>query len=213
MSLKLITAPTEPAVSLAELKSHIQNAADEQDADLQLKLDAAIEYVEGETRRALVTSTWDLYLDRWPDRGCLDVPLGNLQSVTHIKYTDSAGALSTVSAADYKLARTYTPYAAGPPEVLGDGATDAGIGRIYLAYNAQWPTATLDTGEPIVVRFTAGWDAASVPKPIKQAVLMLASHWARNRDAVVVGNTSAVVSSELALGVARLLGRFEDRRW
>jgi hypothetical protein len=210
--LKLITPPAEPAVSLAEFRAHLNNQSDSDDADLSLKLDAAIEHVASDLRRCLVTTTYDLALPAWPCRGYLDVPLGNLQSVTYIKHTDSAGTLQTVSASDYKLARAYTPYAAGPPEV-GDRSLDAGIGRIYLAYNKQWPSATLDTGEPIVVRFTCGWDAAYLPTPIKQAILMLASHWYRNRDAVTVGNAASVVSAEMALGVARLCAPYEDRRW
>jgi uncharacterized phiE125 gp8 family phage protein len=155
--LKLATAPTEPAVSLAELKAHLRIEGDAEDGDLALKLAGATEYVAGYLRRCLVTTTYDLRLACWPDRAYLDIPLGNLQSVTHIKYTDSAGVEHTVDPATYKLAHVYTP--ADPlavPPVVGDGALDAGIGRLYLAYGASWPSATLDTGEPIVIRFTAG---------------------------------------------------------
>lgn len=212
MSLRLITAPIDPAVSLSEFKAHLNNQSTSEDADLTLKLDAAITHIENDLRRCLVTSTWDLYLPAWPCRGYIDVPLGNLQSVASIKYIDSAGVQQTVDAGAYKTTRVYTPYAAGPPEV-GDRSLDAGIGRVYLAYNRQWPSATLDTGDPIVVRFTCGWDAAYLPVPIKQAILMLASHWYRNRDAVIVGGTASAVSAEVALGVQRLCAVYEDRRW
>jgi uncharacterized phiE125 gp8 family phage protein len=212
--LKLVTAPTEPAVSLEELKAHLRIEGDAEDGDLALKLAGATEYVAGDLRRCLVTTTYDLRLDRWPDRAYIDIPLGNLQSVTSIKYTDSAGVEHTVDPASYKLAHTYTP--ADPlavPPVVGDGALDAGIGRLYLAYGASWPSATLDTGEPIVIRFTCGWDEAShVPSLIKQRILMLAKSHYTVRDAFVIADNSRTVA-DIALCGERLTSQYEDRRW
>ncbi len=215
MSLKLVIAPTEEPVSLEELKAHLVTTSDDQNDDLAEKLAAAIAHVSNELRRCLVTTTYDLLLERWPCREYLDIPLGNIQSVTHIKYTDSAGTVTTVDADTYKVTRTYTPAdAEADPPVIGDGVLDAGIGRVCLAYGQYWPTATLDTGEPVVIRFTCGWDgAANVPLPIKQAILMLAAHWFRNRDAVVIGNAASSVSSEVALGVQRLCSMYEDGRF
>lgn len=203
MTTNLITASTEPAVSLSELQAHLRTSSPEEAGDLQLKLDAAIRYIETETGRCLVTSTWEEFLPQWPCQHYIELPLGNLQSVTSIKYTDSTGAVITMSAGDYKVQRTWS---------AANGQNDAGIGRVYLAYGATWPSATLDTGEPIVIRFVCGWDAASVPLPIKQAILMLASHWYRNRDAVIAGS-SGNVSAELALGVERLISVYADRRY
>lgn len=205
MTPKLITKPSEPAVSLEDLKAHVINSADAQDADLRVKLDAAITHVENELKRCLVTSTWEFCLESWPCGNYIEVPLGNLQSVESIKYTDSNGDEHTMDAGSYRLARVYTPE---------NTTTDVQGGRIYLARGSSWPSAVLEAGEPIAIRFVCGWaDAANVPVPIKQAILMLASHWNRNRDAVVVGNTAAVVSSELAIGVQRLTSMYEDRRY
>jgi uncharacterized phiE125 gp8 family phage protein len=199
----LITAPTEEPVSLAELKGHLRITNTDDDADLSLKLFAATAWVRNELGRALITSTLDIHLKAWP-RGFLYLPF-NVQSITHVKYTDSAGVLRTVEPTTYKLVCAYDP--------LSDD-TDMGAARLYLAYGQSWPSDTLDVGEPIVIRFVAGWaNAASVPTPIRQAVLMLAAHWYRNRDAVVLGNTAAVVSAEVALGVQRLIAPYEDRRW
>jgi uncharacterized phiE125 gp8 family phage protein len=217
LTLRLVSAPAAEPVSLADFKGHLNldnpTAPNEQDGDLALKLAGATEYVAGYLRRCLVTTTYDLRLACWPDRAYLDIPLGNLQSVTHIKYTDSAGVEHTVDPATYKLAHVYTP--ADPnavPPVVGDGTLDAGIGRLCLAYGASWPSATLDTGEPIVIRFTCGWDADSVPKPIVQRILMLAKAHYTNRDAFLAGDGAKSVA-EIALCGERLTSQFEDRRW
>jgi|GEM_PF-317020 len=52
---------------------------------------AAREYVEDITRRALLTQTWDYYLNGFPSTNAFKLPFGNLASVTHIKYTESDG--------------------------------------------------------------------------------------------------------------------------
>lgn len=204
MTLKRVTSPTEPAVSLEELKQHIDNAADTQDAYLQMKLDAAQAYVEDETGRALVTSTWEVGLGDWPTKAFLEIPMGNLQSVEWIRYADKGGVVRTVNPSVYKLARIYIP---SDPPALGQGTADSGPGRIYLASGASWPSEELDAGEPIVIRVVCGWDgAASVPAPIKQAILMLASHWCRNRDAVATAGT--FIPHEMELGFTRLISRY-----
>lgn len=203
MNLRLITPPTGAAVSVDELKDHLVNSSDEQIADIALKLGAAETWMRNELDRPLITSTWELALGRWPC-SYIDLP-ANTQSITHIKYTLALTAEQTLASTVYKLSRAYDP---------ASGDSDAGPARLHLAYGQSWPTGTLDVGEPIVIRLVAGWkDATSVPVPIKQAVLMLASHWCRNKDAVVLGNTAAVVSAEVALGVRNLIAPYEVRRW
>jgi hypothetical protein len=90
-------------------------------------------------RRALVYSTWKCWLDGWPAGDELAVPLGQLQSVTHIKYTDTDATQSTMDSGDYDV----------------DTYSDPGI--IRLGYGDSWPTATLHPTNPIEIQFVAGW--------------------------------------------------------
>jgi uncharacterized phiE125 gp8 family phage protein len=212
--LKLITPATEEPVSLAEFKAHLHGTAEcDDDADLTLKLTAAREHIEQfELRgRALVTSTWELRLSHWPDY--IRLPLGNAQSVTSITYTDSAGMPHTVDAADYKLMSAYTPGA------TGDKTNDCGFACIVLAYGKSWPSATLDTGEPIVIRFVAGWDgAANVPYAIRAAILLAAAELYANRegalsDESLMGRKGVLLTAGTRRTIADLCGRYEDRRF
>lgn len=111
--------------------------------------------VENITRRALLTQTWDYCLDEFPEDDFIKIPLGNLQSVSYIKYKDSDGTETTMTVTtDYLV------------ETNGEG-----IGRIVLPYDGSWPTATLYPSKPITIRFVCGWTAAvDVPKNIKRAV-------------------------------------------
>jgi hypothetical protein len=46
-------------------------------------------------------------------------------------------------------------------------------GRVILAYERSWPTATLRPASGVVIRFTAGYgDAKDVPQKVKQAMLL-----------------------------------------
>ena len=67
-------------------------------------IEASRERVEDETRRALLTQTWDMHLDEFPAENFIDLPFGNLQSVTHVKYTESDGTVTN-------LTKTITAFA------------------------------------------------------------------------------------------------------
>jgi uncharacterized phiE125 gp8 family phage protein len=151
-----------------------------EDALLTSIIQSAREVVEDETRRCLMTTTFDLYLDRFPTKNYITIPFGNLQSVTHIKYTDSSGTETTmVVTTDYTV------------ETNGEKC-----GRIVLPFNGSWPTATLKPSNPIVVRFVCGWTAANlIPAKIRQAILMVAHDLWSNRSAqdLIMTNAQAYV--------------------
>lgn len=126
----------------------------------------AREHVENFTRRALLTQTWDFYLDEFPCSNSFKLPFGNLQSVTHIKYTDSDGTQTTMTAGtDYLV------------ETNGDAC-----GRIVLPYGESWPSFTAYPSNPIVVRFVCGWTAAaSIPSRLRSACKLILTHLYENR--------------------------------
>ena len=130
-------------------------------------IEAARERVEEYTGRKIMTQTWDYYLDAFPEEDYIVIPFGNLQDVTSITYTDSDGNTTTMTAdTDYVV------------EKNGEG-----LGRVVLPNDTEWPTATLKTSNPIVIRFVCGWTSASlVPESIKTAIKMLISDLWENRE-------------------------------
>jgi len=111
--------------------------------------------VENITRRQLLTATWDYYLDEWPAKDFIKLPLGNLATVTSVSWKDSDGTETTLTVTtDYLV------------ETNGEQC-----GKIVLPYGGSWPIGTLYPSNPIKIRFTCGWTAAaSVPRELKQAV-------------------------------------------
>lgn len=142
-----------------------------EDDDLARLITAAREYCEKYTGKAFATQTLELYLDAFPDTIVLPCP--PLQSVTSIKYKDSAGTETTVATADYIV------------------DTDGWTARIVPAYGVSWPTFTAYPVNPIKVQYVAGY--TTIPAAIKQAMLLLIGHWYANRETVLVGSISKQV--------------------
>ena len=139
MKLQLVTAPSLYPVSLAEAKKHLRVTGTDDDALIYRYIGAAVLWVEQYLGRKLVTQTWKYYLDGFPSANYLPIPFGNLQSITHIKYTDTDGTQSTFSTDDYSTDTVSVP------------------GRAVLDYGETWPSDTLQTNSPIEIQFVTGY--------------------------------------------------------
>lgn len=203
-----VTAPAEEPLTLAEAKAHLRVDASNEDDLIAALIVAARELAETRQRRALVTQTWDLTLDRWPygggyyDRAIrqmgpgsplwlpntgqlpIELPRPPLQSVTSIAYVDPEGNSQTLDPSAYVVS-TGTP------------------GRIAPAYGLTWPSIRNQI-DAVTIRYVAGYGAASaVPKATKQAILLLVGHLYENREAVAVNVGANIL--ELPMGVEALL--------
>jgi uncharacterized phiE125 gp8 family phage protein len=186
---KLITAPAVEPVSVSEAKSHLRVDTSTDDTLIGTYITAAREVVEEMIWQRLVTQTWDVFWDTWPQR--LRLPHGPLQSVTGVYYTPEGGAEQTYSAANYLVDIYNIP------------------GEVVILRTAQLPTASLQERNGVRVRFVCGYGlAAAVPQRYKQAILLLVGHYYENRESVIVGQASV---SQLPQGVAALLRG--ERAW
>lgn len=204
MRTKIQTGPAAEPVSRTEAKLHlrVEHAAD--DTYIDGLVIAARVYLEETYGRVFVTQTWDGYLDDFPSGDVIEIPFGQLQSISTFEWTESDGDADswTVSGTD----------------LLDGSTTKAHIdtveepARIILAYGESWPSITLKTANPIHIRFVCGYgNAAAVPQPVKHSILLLVEHWYRNRSAVTLGNTS-VDSKPLKLAVDALMAAVHPLR-
>ncbi|HEX9768435.1 MAG TPA: hypothetical protein VGA50_04590 [Kiloniellales bacterium] len=161
-----LTPPAVEPLGLAEAKDHLRVTSATEDALIDADIIAARWRMEKYLGRALVTQTWEWYLDRF--RSVFRVPMPALQSVTSIKYFDGDGVEQTLAASVYQVDTKHTP------------------GRIAEAYGETWP-ATRDQFNAVKITFVAGYgDAASdVPAPLRSALLLDVGHLFRNREATV----------------------------
>ena len=164
------------------------------DPELTAIIKSAREHVEDWTRRALLTQTWDYYLDEFPEGDSIVLPFGNLATVTHIKYTDSDSTQTTMVVTTEYIVET-------------NGEEH---GRIVLPYGVSWPSFTAYSSNPIVIRFVCGWTtAALVPYKIKAAIKMLCADMYEMRGEPTIGQSVIENKTvERPLSSARLWGNF-----
>lgn len=167
-ALALVTGPQQEPLTIAEVKSHCRVAASVTTHDFELAtlIVAAREWCERETRRKLVTQTWDWKLDAFPDEDVIELPLVPVQSVTSVLYVDEDGVTQTVNTADYDVDASSEP------------------ARVQVAASGSgWPALG---DSPIVnavtVRFVVGYGlAAKVPDVLKLAMkLHVEAHFDRD---------------------------------
>jgi uncharacterized phiE125 gp8 family phage protein len=155
MKTKIATKPAVPAVTLASIKAHLRIDADDTDHDTRLTpyLESAVEIAENETGRALISQTWDLIFDSWAELGTTLFPLGNLQSVTSLKYFNSDGDEQTIETADYDVAGIDTD----------DG---------HIIYSES---PALRDFDPITVQIVCGFGNADtdVPPSVQSAIKLM----------------------------------------
>lgn len=195
MSMVVATAPTVEPVTLAEARAHLRVDMVDDDVLIEGLVKAVREYLEVHVlRRALLTQTWDMYLDAWPESDRVAIPLPPLQSVTYVKYTDDTGAISTFASSSYLVDTVSEP------------------GRLVLKSGYTWPGTTLQVVNGVNVRFVCGWSAAaSVPKPIKQAILLMVGDLYENRENTLIGQGLTI--KELPFAVQALLMPYRVYAW
>ncbi len=188
MNVTRYAAPTTTPVDLAEVKEHLRVDFSDDDPLITALIDAATSYLDAWTGilgRVMVTQTWDLTLDDFPE-DAISIPLGPLQSVAALNYVDVSGATQSIAEANFYV------------------DTKSPDGWVVPDADFTWPE-TLYAPNVVTVRFVVGYgDAPAVPQAIKQAMLLLIGHWYENREGSIVGTSV----SELPLAVSALLAPF-----
>jgi len=133
-------APTAEPVSLEEAKWHLRIDTDDNDYIIEGLIKAAREHAEAVLNRALLSQTWCMYLEDWPDdEDYIEIPYPPLQSITSIIYTDYNGALNTWTVATDSTGDTTLASAT----ITGmTDTSDFDVGDI-VTVSAGFPTTTL----------------------------------------------------------------------
>lgn len=176
--------PSVEPVSLVEAKLQCKIDDTAEDTLIDIWRQSAREIIEDRTNRSLITQTRILKLEHFPC-GAIVLSNGPVQSVTSVKYYDNDDVEQTMSASDYWV------------------DTHGNITRVVVK-NA-WP-ATKCRPSAVTVTYVAGYGAtaATVPGPLKSAMLLLIGHFNENRQENSIG---AAVHA-LPEGVERLISTY-----
>ena len=180
--LVLKTAPASTVISLAEAKAFLRIDSDYDDDDNYITslINVATGVVEEFTRRRLIRQTYNILYDEFPPY--IDLQVGEVASVTHVKYYDADNTLQTLAASEYDVDTKVRP------------------GRIYQSETGDFPN-TYERPNAVEVEFVVGGAASDVPAPIVQAIYIIVGRYYENRQDVVTGT----IASELPLMVDHLL--------
>lgn len=152
MRLRLVLAASVLPVTLVEAKASLRVDVATDDTLITSHITTATAQLDGRDGilgRAIVTQTWELVLAAFPAHE-ITIPLPPLQSITSIKYQDSANVETTLASTSYVIDKTSEP------------------ALIYPV--TTWPS-TYSTPNAVVIQFIAGYGAAgAVPEPIKSAI-------------------------------------------
>ena len=173
----LVTSATGYPVELDNIKTHLRldlGYTVEDDYLMTLR-SAAISKVESITNRKMMKQTHKAYFNDWSAGDYMELPYAPLISIpsSGVTYKNSTGNTTTFVSSEWEADIRSIP------------------GRLALSStaNTDWPTATLHDVNPISIEFTCGYStvASGVPARLKQAVLMLISHWYEFREPYIVG--------------------------
>lgn len=177
-TIEEVAAPASEPVSLAEAKGqcNVEVAETYWDDTLTFLIVAAREKVETDSTRALITRSFKQYVSRWPNSDRFALMRQPVSAVTHVKWTDDEGTVTTLTVNTDYLADLKSK----PPAIV-------------LPYNESWPSGTLNPASPIEVQFVAGYaNAAAVPSKFKLAMRLLIGHWFKHRESIVLGSSSTL---------------------
>jgi hypothetical protein len=185
LKLTLVSAPAMLPLSLNEAKLYLRLDDDDtlDDALVANLTRAAMEACERFTGRALISQTWDLFLDRWP--GMAETPLAEglavgadlparvkavalprppLQGVLHVKTYDEADTATPWPAANYFVDTASVP------------------GRLVARTGHALPLPGR-AANGIEIRFSAGYGDApgAVPEALRQGLRLLVAHLYEHR--------------------------------
>ena len=185
MALRLITAPAVQPLTLAEAKAHLRVDSSDDDFLIASLIDAARAYVDGKDGflgRALVTQTWEVVIDEFPENE-IKIPLPPLQSVVSIKYDDSAGVEQTLATTEYTVDAVSEPGWVVPVTTGWPASIFEGINAVRIQFVAGYPPGT---DSPVDL-------AANVPGSVKAAMLLHVGAFYAHRENVVVGQTAVLL--------------------
>lgn len=211
---RIETAPAVEPVTAAELRTHLgETTAGLSDTEAEALITAARSMLEEQTGLALITQTWTLVYDNWPN-GRADWWDGVRQGYIG----DIAGASADIA---LMLPRYPLQSIDGVNTYAADGTSTAidvaatfdtdtyqKPGRMALKFGATWPTSVRPTNG-VEISYIAGYGdtASDVPEAIKLAIKMLASNLYTHK-----GDECATSDPMKASGALALVGQFKAAR-
>ena len=149
---------------MAEARAFLRLDTDDDDAIVAACIVAARQACESFTGRSLITQSWQLYLDQWPE-GPVTLPRPPVQAVTAINVYDETGVASALDVAGF-----WVDGASAPGRLIAKSATvltypGRRLGGIEITYDAG---------------YGPGWN--DVPQALRQGMMLAIADFYEHRS-------------------------------
>jgi len=181
VKVEVLQEPTLEVITIDEVKDQLKIEDSEEDSLLLQYLAAATAHAEDYAGIYIRTRPIKFWFDDFPS---VDLKLyaSPITAITKVEYYDVANVLTE-----------YT---------LGDVDFDKFTGKIRPVFGKSWPSV-YERYNAVGVEATSGFTQATLPVPIKQAILMLTGHYFEHREATTI--RSSETSKELEFAFKALL--------
>lgn len=179
MDLTVKTAATATSIDAALVKQNRRILHNSEDALIGFWIKAADAYIEKRTNRALMQQTLVLRVHRILP--VIQLPRPPLASITHVKYAIRGGAEQTLAEYGQRMDRMLHTIDTG---LIGQ----EGVMEIEYVAGAAQPE--------------------EVPAPLRQASLLLASHYVTSREAAHMDARLMQVEKKTVFGVDQLVAEY-----
>jgi len=187
---RLLTPAVGEPLTLAAVKAHLRVDIDDDDDLISGLIQAARQYIEDRCWIAMLTQTWVLGLETWPDKPLRlpRTPLLTVPTISQVRYKNNSGVAQVLASSVYTVLAT---------------------GEWTLDYAQSWPIDFRHWSIEIEYSVGYGTSGTSVPAPMLAALKLMLGHLYENREAVMAGaGLSAMI---LPLAVDSLLALYEVR--
>jgi len=206
----LDTAPASEPVTANDVKAQLEIDVSDTSKDTQIELyiEAAREMVEQYTGLALITQTWLLTLDNWPNSGEMWWDGVREGAISELQ---ASGRASNVFLPRYPLQSVDSITADGSAVVVSDiftVDTQQKPGRLVIKSGAAWPDV-LRTANGIAITYTAGYgaNATDVPAALRLAIIQMAAYMFEHRgdcntqDAMTMSGAKSLLGAYMVRGL------------
>lgn len=183
MSATLISPPSAEPVSLAEAKQFLRVEHDDDDDVIAALITGSRIHVEAQTRRALITQTWRIVREAWPDSGVVEIVPAPLRELIAVRLYGADNESDEIDIEEFGV--------------------DISSGLLLVPQGVSAPGRAV-SGIEIDIEVGYGDEAGDVPEPLRHAIRLLVAHWYENRasrDTTLPGNVVALIAPYRAVSL------------
>lgn len=205
---QLVTAPVNDPVTVTDVEGQLKIGDSGEDTQIQLYIDASVQFVENLLNIALITQTWKMVLDHWPNQR---EPWWNGVREAHANILNSPARSrsSNILLSRYPLQSIDSMTVDSASITVGDYFivdTVQKKGRLVLKYGETLPVLTDESANGIEITYTVGYgaNATDVPADIRLAITMMAAHLYEHR-----GDGCSTESAYVASGAKSMVEKYK----